>query len=78
MKLSELELNELQHDLIKGNLVNRVLYKATDQIANEVVKERRAEVVSEIKIDRDELREWVLNKLADRIIDEWGDKTYGR
>lgn len=76
MKLSELELTELQHDLIKGNLVDRVLYGASNQLADEVIKERRAEVMSEIKINRDELRKRVLDKLADKIVDEWG-RNYG-
>lgn len=72
MKLGDIELDSLQEAVLPCNLVNWVKDKVVNELAEKAVAERGDEVIAQIKIDQAELREKVMDKLADKIIDEWG------
>ena len=77
-KLADIELDDLQADILNGNLTNWVRDKAVGMIAKKIVDEYFRQYGQEVCFGqsfRDDVRKRVLDTIADRIIDEWKDSN---
>lgn len=73
--LKDIEVSEFDYDIINGNAHMWVRNKLTEKIADELWDEYKdwshEHPESKVDIDREELKERVLDKLADRIIEQY-------
>lgn len=76
MKLKDLDidLNELETDIIKGSAIHWLREAVSTKIAGDFIEEHGKELMASIKIDKNELRQRVIDKMADEIIDYWRSK----
>lgn len=62
-------LNELERDIIAQSTPREIVRRLADHF----VDRHGDNIIDDIKIDQDELKKLVMDKLADRIIDAWRD-----
>ena len=62
-------LNELERDIIVQSTPREIVRRLADKF----VDDYGDNIIADIKIDQDELKKLVMDKLADRIIDAWRD-----
>lgn len=62
-------LNELERDIIAQSTPREIVRRLADKF----VDDYGDNIIADIKIDQDELKKLVMDKLADRIIDAWRD-----
>lgn len=71
-KLADIELNDLEMDIIGGNITKWVQDRVVEKIADlYVAKTADYFIRHEIKVNRGELKKAVLDKLANRIINNY-------
>lgn len=62
-------LNELERDIIAQSTPREIVRRLADKF----VDNYGDNIIADIKIDQDELKKLVMDKLADHIIDAWRD-----
>lgn len=74
LKDIDVELNELETDIANGNILHWARTIVINKVADEFVKEHSKELMAGVEIDNNELRQRVIDKIADEIIDNWKEK----
>lgn len=67
------ELDELGKELVLASTKTEIVHRLADAYA---VTPEYKDLLNSIKIDRNEVRKIVLDKLIDEIINEWARKHY--
>ena len=62
-------LTELERDIIAQSTPREIVRRLADKF----VDDYGDNIIADIKIDQDELKKLVMDKLADHIIDAWRD-----
>lgn len=62
-------LTDLERDIIEQGTPREIKRRLADKF----VDDYGDNIIADIKIDQDELKKLVMDKLADRIIDAWRD-----
>ena len=73
-KLADIELDDLQADILNGNLTNWVRDKVVEKLADKFVERGGDNIIHNTRIREDDLRKRVIEKLADEIIENWRNK----
>ena len=76
--LADLEVDELQCDIIQGNLIkwvhNEVVKRLADIAIEQYQKWLRDNPDKRLKVEQTEIKEKVLDKLAEKIVNEYFKK----